>query len=185
MNPAALLSIEHTSNPARYSRSVVAALLVALLMMAASPTRADDPGSLAALRRVSLGVEVAHPLHTMTAADLTAHIVSVLRSANPPLTVHDGLDDRIRLTISVRSVSATELRGFWLPFSGIYGIGTVRLSVERMVEISREPRPVPALVWRTERIVGSAWRVTDGHIVRLVDEMFAELLQARHRRTRE
>jgi hypothetical protein len=188
MNPAASLSIEKTASPGRYSRNVaaaLAALLVALVMMAASPTSADERGSLAALRQVSLSVEVAHPLRTTRAGDLTVHLARVLRTANPPLTVHDGLADRIRLTISVRPMSATELRGFWLPFSGIYGIGTVRLGVERSVDVPGEPHPLPVVVWRTERIVGSAWQVTDRQVLRLVDEMVAELLEARHRRTGE
>jgi hypothetical protein len=188
MNPAAALSIHNTSSPARYSRRVAAALgasLAALVTMAAGPAPADELASLARLRQVSLSVQVAHPLPTMTAGDLNAHVVSVLRTADPPLTIHDGLADRIRLTISVRPMSATELRGFWLLFSGIYGIGAVRLGVERMVDVPGEQRPFPALVWQTERIVGSAWQVTDRQIVRLVDEMVAELLEARHRRTGE
>jgi hypothetical protein len=169
----------------RAAPAQLAALLAALVMMAAGRATADERAGLARLRQVSLNVEIAHPLRTMTAEDLTAHLVSLLRDANPPLTIHDGLADRIRLTISVRPMSATELRGFWLPFSGIYGIGAVRLGVERMVNVPGEPRPVPALVWQTERIVGSPWQAADRQIVRLVDEMIAELLEARGRPARE
>jgi hypothetical protein len=117
----------------------------------------------------------------MTADDLARHVVSLLSQADPPLTIQDGLADRIRLTISVRPMSATELRGFWLPFSGTYGIGAVRLGLERMVDVPGEPRPVPGLVWQTERTVGSAWHVTERQIVQLVEEMVAELLEARRR----
>jgi hypothetical protein len=83
--------------------------------------------------------------------------------------------DRIRLTVSVRPVSATTLRGFWLPFSGVYGVGTLRLAVERMVTLPGVARAVPAVVWQAERALAGPWRNADQDIARSLDEMAAEL----------
>lgn len=156
------------------------ALLAALVAMAAAGlVTAEEPVSLTRLRRVSLSVEIAHRLPAMTAEDLTTHLVVALRRVDPALTIQDGVADRIRLTVSVRPMSATTLRGFWLPFSGTYGIGTLRLAVERMVALPGVPRPVPAIVWQVERTVGGPWQMTDREIVSLLDEMVVTLAAAR------
>ena len=131
------------------------------------------------LAALSLGVEIAHPLPTLTAADLSTHLASALRRAEPPLTIDHGLSDRLRVSVVVRPMSATALRGFWLPFSGTYGIGSVRLAVERRVTLPGTAQAFPAPVWQTERIVGIAWRETDREVIRLVDEMVAEFVEAR------
>ena len=157
-------------------------LFGALVVMVAGTGAADERASLVQLRQVSLSVEIAHPLPTMTVEDLTAHLVTALREAEPPLMTRKGLTDRIRVIVSVRPMSATTLRGFWLPFSGTYGIGAVRLAVERLVILPGASRPFPALVWHTERTVGSSWQATDREIARLVDEMVSEMVEARRQR---
>lgn len=154
------------------------ALLAALVLMTAGLATAEDRVSPTGLRHVSLSVDVAHPLPAMTAANLTAHLVVALREAAPAITIQDRAVDRLRLTVSVHPMSATTLRGFWLPFSGTYGIGTLRLAVERTVTLPGVPRPVPAIVWQAERAVGGPWRMTDRLIVGLLDEMVAELVKA-------
>jgi hypothetical protein len=85
----------------------------------------------------------------------------------------------VRLRVFVEPVSATTLRGFWLPFSGTYGVGGVRLAVERVVTHENAPRAFTAVVWQTERAVGAPWRATDQEVVRLLDEMVGELRAAR------
>ena len=160
-------------------------LLAAVLVVAVALASGDQQAGLTRLHQVSLSVELTQPLPATTAEDLAAQLGSLLREAYPPLRIHDDVADRIRLTISVRPMSATELRGFWLPFSGTYGIGAVRLGVQRMVNAPGEPRSVPAIVWQTERTVGSPWQAVDSQIVRLVDEMVAELLAASRRRMHE
>lgn len=157
------------------------AVLGALAVLTAETVVAGELAGLAALHHVRLDVHLAHPLETMRAPDLAAHLAGALLRAEPPLTVQDGAADRIRLTVSVRPVNATVLRGFWLPFSGTYGVGTLRLGVERMVTLSGVPRTFPGLVWLTDRNVAVSWRTTDGEITRLLDEMVAELLEARRR----
>ena len=158
---------------------VVVALLVSLAVGTAG---AELPG-LTRLSHVSVSVDGAHTLDALSADDLVDRLVEGLARADPPVTVADGASDRIRLTVSVRPVSATTLRGFWLPFSGTYGVGALRLGVERVVTFPGPPRTFPAVVWQTERTVGGPWRATDGEIVRLVDAMLADLLEAR-RQTR-
>ena len=163
-----------------HARAVL--LAAALVVMVAGAVTADERASLIQLRQVSLSVEIAYPLPAMTVEDLTAHLVTALRATEPSLVTREGLSDRIRVIVSVRPMSATTLRGFWLPFSGTYGIGAVRLAVERLVNLPGASRPFPAVVWHTERIVGSSWQVTDREIARLMDEMIAEMVEARRAR---
>jgi hypothetical protein len=173
-----------TVEPRTAAKACGLVLLGALVVMVAGAATADERASLIQLRQVSLGVEIEHPLPTMTVDDLTAHVVTSLREAEPLLVTREGLTDRIRVIVSVRPMSATTLRGFWLPFSGTYGIGAVRLAVERLVNLPGAPRPFPALVWETERVVGSSWQATDREIARLVDEMVREMVATRRQRSR-
>ena len=145
--------------------------LSALVVIAGGPVMAGE-------RRVQLDVEIVHPLPDTAAADLSTRLVAALCGGNATATIRSDVADRLRLTVSVHPVSATTLRGFWLPFSGMYGIGTLRLGVERMVTVPGVPRPVPALVWHAERPVSGPWRTTGQQIVRLLDEMAAELVGA-------
>jgi hypothetical protein len=147
-------------------------------MLVAGLATAEEPGKPPPLRQVTLGVEITHPLPAMTTEDLTTHLGRALRAADPALTIREHVVDRIRLAVSVHPMSATTLRGFWLPFSGTYGVGTLRLTVERMVMVSGLPRPVPAILWHAERSVGGPWRTTDRQIVTLLHEMVADLMEA-------
>jgi hypothetical protein len=151
------------------------------LTLGTGPARipAEAAPGLAGLRRVSVSVELAHPLEPVAADDLVALIEDALRGAEPPLAVHEAAADRVRLTIAVGPVSATALRGFWLPFSGTYGIGPLRLGVERMVTLPGVPRPFPAIVWQTERALTGPWHSAGAAVAQLVEEMMGELLEAR------
>ena len=152
-------------------RRAVAAALSALIVIAGWPVTAGE-------RPVQLGVEIAHPLPGTSAEDLSARLVAALCGGDAAATIRSGVADRLRLMVSVHPVSATTLRGFWLPFSGMYGIGTLRLGVERTVTLPGVPRSVPALLWHAERPVGGPWRSTAQQILRLLDEMAGELVAA-------
>lgn len=158
-----------------------AALLTGLCLITAGLVTAEERVSPLQLRDVSVGVEIAHPLPEMTADELITRLELSLRRAEPGISIQNAVVDRIRLTVSVRPLSATMLRGFWLPFSGTYGIGTLRLAVERMVTFPDVPRPVPAVLWHSERTVGDPWPTTHREIARMLDDMVAELVQAAHR----
>ena len=105
-----------------------------------------------------------------------------MRAAGPALILDRASSSRLRLTVVVRPYSATALRGFWLPFSGTYGIGPVRLSVERTAVPVGVSTPVLASVWHTERQAAGPWRESPAEIVRLLDEALSEFLDAYHRR---
>src|SRR5262245_15457847 len=87
------------------------------------------------LRRVSLTVNLQHSIDDLTEEDLLARLEDGVRRAEPAMSVHETATDRLRLVVSVRPVSATALRGFWLPFSGTYGIGLVMLELDSLVRL--------------------------------------------------
>jgi hypothetical protein len=144
------------------------AVVLLLVFAVAGPAIADE-------RRAHVAIEIEHPPPATTVEGLRSRLVAALCGGNPAETIRSGVGDRIRLTVSVRPVSATTLRGFWLPFSGVYGVGTLRLAVERMVTVPGVERPVPAVVWQAERVVAGPWRTADQEIARSLDEMTAEL----------
>jgi len=160
---------------------VVRWLLAALAVVASASAQGAELPGLTRLGHVSVTVDIAHALDAVSTDDLADRLADTLGRAEPPVTVADGARDRIRLTVSVQPVSATTLRGFWLPFSGTYGVGALRLGVEREVTLPGAPRAFPALVWQTERTVAGPWRTIDREIARLTDGMVAELLEARRR----
>ena len=82
----------------------------------------------------------------------------------------------------VRPYSATTLRGFWLPFSGTYGIGPVRLSVERTAMVTGMSTPLVASVWHTERQAAGPWRESPAEIFKLLDDALSDFLDAYHGR---
>lgn len=165
----------------RYHLAVIAHLLaLAIGIGTASASAApDSPGGLASLRRVSVLVDLEHPIDPVSVEDLVARVEEALRGAEPPVAIHEAATDRIRLIVSVGPVSATTLRGFWLPLSGTYGIGSVRLAVERPVTLPGTPRPLTATVWQTDRRVAGPWRTIGASTMLVVEEVLAELVDAR------
>jgi hypothetical protein len=148
-------------------------------LLLARAEAADDPVGLAGLRRVAVSLDLEAPLDDFPIEDVLVRLEELLRGAEPALAVQDSAPDRVRLAVLVRPVNATTLRGFWLPFSGTYGVGALRLSVERTVTLSGVPRPFPATVWHTERVVAGPWRSTGPEVMRLLEDMAALLLEAR------
>jgi fatty acid desaturase len=159
-------------------KRALAGVVVAMLVAAAAPAAANSAG-LAGLREVAVVVELEQPLDGTSTTELGARLATALRRSNPPIVVADGAADRVLVRVFVHPVSATALRGFWLPFSGTYGVGGIRLAVERLVTRDDAPRAFPAVVWQTERAVGAPWRSTEEEIARLLDEMVGALLAAR------
>ena len=107
------------------------------------------------MRTVALDVTMAPdhpgiPLEEVGLADLLA-------TAGPLLRVDSQSPDALRVLISVRAVSSNELRGFYLPFSGVYGVGPVRLVVERPATLAGRSGPAPVVVWEAERLVAGPW----------------------------
>ena len=146
---------------------------------ASTSAAADAPGGLVGLRRVSVLVDLEHPIDPVSVEDLVTRVEEALRGTEPPLAIHEPATDRIRLIVSVGPVSATTLRGFWLPLSGTYGIGSVRLAVERLVTLPGAPHKLNATVWQTDRRVAGPWRTIGPETMHAVDELLAELLETR------
>jgi hypothetical protein len=156
-------------SPARF-------LLAAWLLAAPAAAQAPAAG-LAALHRVAIEVVVS-PGHPGVAADeLARRLDAALRTARLGLAVDPGSADLLRLTVAVDRVGATELRGFYLPFSGFYAIGAVRLAIVRAVTLPGVADPVRAVVWQAERPIRGPWDRSGAAIAPLADALLAELLE--------
>ena len=120
--------------------------------------------------------------------DLEQRMERALRERAPAPVPDRGSAHKLRLVATVRAQNASELRGFWLPFSGTYAVGTVRLEVERAVTLPG-PTPaasttVPAIVWQAERLIARPWRQVETDIGDAVDELMRAFLED-YRRARE
>ena len=82
----------------------------------------------------------------------------------------------MHLTVGVRAYSSSELRGFYLPLSQAYGIGPVRLVLERPALVSGLGAPITVQVWQAERQAKSVWRNSAAEILDLTDGVFAAFL---------
>jgi len=124
------------------------------------------------LRRVSVDIAFspAHPGVPVEAVQ--ARLEEILRAGQPAAPITDARStDRLRLAISVRNYTSSELRGFYLPFSGSYGIGAVRLALERSVTIPGVAGPVRGVVWQAERQAKGPWRTSATEILGLVEDL--------------
>lgn len=160
---------------------VALALLAALAGRAtATAASADAPApGLHALARVRVTVDLARAVDGLAADTLHARLAAALRRAVPPLAPDADAADRLYLRVALEPRSATQLRGFWLPFSGTYAIGLVGLAVERPVLVPGPDRVVTAIVWRDDRVVAVPWRAAAAEVHRATDAMLDALLAAR------
>ena len=139
------------------------------------------PG-LKGLKRV--GIEVVFtPDHPQLAPEVVEKRLEDALLASPNAPVPDSRStDRLRLVVAVREVSGNDLRGYYLPMSGTYGIGTVRLAVERQMLVAGERgstpgAAIPALVWQVERQARAPWRRSGAEIMGLVDDLVATFVE--------
>jgi hypothetical protein len=157
--------------------ALVAALLSLAASLSASALAAEPPRGLAGLPRVALDIVLAPHHPGPVPDDLEQRILDALRQSRPAPVVDPASADRLILVVAVRPVNASELRGFWLPFSGTYGIGMVRLAVERAVTVRGLSGPIPAVVWQAERQVNGPWHRAPADIVALLDELLTAFLE--------
>jgi hypothetical protein len=167
-----------TRSPARLT--VLAALVVHLA--AAAAAAAEPWAALKPVRRVAVDVAF-DPDHPRVAPEeLERRLEETLQRATPAPRVDPQSTDVLRLTVSVRQVSANDLRGFYLPFSGSYGIGVVRLALERPVTMPGLPQPMPAVVWQAERVARAGWlqsaQEVMAHLEELVDIFLEDYARA-------
>jgi len=145
---------------------------------ASSPAGAFAP-ALDALVRVRITVDLERPVDGLTAVALRARLAEALQRAAPPIVAEDEAVDRLRVRVAIEPRSATDLRGFWLPFSGTYAIGLVGLALERPVIVTASGRPATAIVWRADRAVAVPWRRGAAEVARVTDTLLEALLAAR------
>src|SRR5688572_25803754 len=124
-------------------------LVLALLVATSAGAQAPDPApGLRGLPRVALEIVLAPDL-----VDLEDEIEQRVERAlgeMPAPAVDRNSAQKLRLVVGVRAQNASDLRGFWLPFSGTYAVGHVRLEVVRGLTL---PGPTPAAATMVPAIV--------------------------------
>ena len=154
-------------------------LVVALLAFCALPSAAlsaERWESLQALPRLALQVTVSPNHHDLSTEDIRRRLEEALHRVESAPSIDPASADRLHLVVAVRSYSSSELRGYYLPLSQAYGIGPVRLIVERPAQITGLAAPVPVLVWWTERQAKGPWKKSAAEIMELVDEVVTSFL---------
>ena len=164
----------------------VGSIACVVLVMAAAGARAQDSGrGLRGLARVTLDISLAPDVADLR-DEVEQRIEQGLREQLPAPTLSRQGADKLRLVVTVQAKHASELRGFWLPFSGVYAIGYVRLEVERPLALpgsTPSTAPVPAIVWQADRLVSAPWRQAEAEISGAVDRLLGVFLED-YRRTR-
>jgi hypothetical protein len=169
---------------ARALRRALALAGIALLLAAIDPVLAGAVAAAAepwvalkSVRRVAVDVAF-DPDHPRVApGELERRLEEALRQAAPAPRVDQQSPDVLRLTVSVRQISANDLRGFYLPFSGAYGIGVVRLALERQVTVPGLPQSMPAVVWQAERVARAGWLQSGQEVIAHLDELAGIFLE--------
>jgi hypothetical protein len=157
---------------------IVLLLCATDLVLAGAVGSAAEPWvALKSVRRVALDVAF-DPDHPRVAPEeLERRLEEALRQSTPAPRIDQQSPDVLRLTVSVRQISANDLRGFYLPFSGAYGIGVVRLALERQVTVPGMPQPMPAVVWQAERIARAGWLQSGQEVMAHLEELAGIFLE--------
>jgi hypothetical protein len=149
---------------------VLAGALLARAAHAGSPS-----AGLTGLERVSVRVEASADVAAL-APPLEQRVADALRQAPRPAPRLDAAgQDVLRLTVAVQAIGSRALRGFYLPFSGTYAIGPVRLALLRPAKVGGGT-DVVATVWEAERQAAGPWREVATAMTRLTDELVAAFL---------
>jgi len=154
------------------------ALLLGLLAAGAARVDAAWPG-LRGVKRVAIEV-VFSPDHPQLAPEVMEKRIEDALLASPTAPKPDPRSaDRLRLVVAVRQVTSSDLRGYYLPWSGYYGVGTVRLAVERQMVVPGSPpaAAIPAIVWQVDRQALGPWRRSRDEIMALIDDLVATLIE--------
>ena len=154
------------------------ALLLGMLATGAARVDAAWPG-LRGVKRVAIEV-VFSPDHPQLAPEVVEKRLEDALLASPAAPKPDPRStDRLRLVVAVRQVTSSDLRGYYLPWSGYYGVGTVRLAVERQMVVPGSPpaAAIPAIVWQVDRQALGPWRRSRDEIMALIDDLVATLIE--------
>ena len=157
---------------------LLAGLSVLLSLLSAAPiARALERWeALQGVQRVAVDVTVS-PVHPdLVIEEVRRRVEEGLRRGQPAPIVETASAERLHLTVGVRAYSSSELRGFYLPLSQSYGIGPVRLVLERPAQVVGLGAPIAAQVWQAERQAKGVWRNSAAEILELTDEVVAAFL---------
>ena len=160
------------------------ALLVGWIFALAVAVTPAVAGILDDVARIAVSVEMEHPVEATAVDALERRLNAFLVDLAPALTLDAASPDHLRLTVAVRPYSSSALRGYYLPFSGTYAIGTVRISLERTVRLpGGVPQTVPAIVWQRERAVATRWAAAgaaiDGAVTELLETLRTAVVRGR------
>lgn len=153
-------------------------LLLGLVASGSAPVDAAAWPGLRGIKRVAIEVIFA-PDHPQLAPEVVEKRIEDALLANPAAPRPDPRStDRLRLVVSVRQVTSNDLRGYYLPLSGYYAVGTVRLLVERQMTMPSAPpaSAIPAIVWQVDRPALGPWRRSREEIMALIDDLVATLI---------
>ena len=174
MGPAVRLGLVARLTP---PLALLLGLLLTVLVAGAARVDAAWPG-LRGVKRVAIEVVFA-PDHPQLAPEVVEKRLEDALLANPAAPKPDPRSaDRLRLVVAVRQVTTSDLRGYYLPWSGYYGVGTVRLAVERQMILPGSPptAAIPAIVWQVDRHALGPWRRSREEIMALIDDLVATLI---------
>jgi hypothetical protein len=128
------------------------------------------------VQQVAVDVTVSPNHPDLGVEEMRRRVEDGVRRGQPAPVVETGSAERLHLTVGVRAYSSSELRGFYLPLSQAYGIGPVRLALERPAQLSGLAAPIAVQVWQAERQAKGAWRNSAAEILELTDEVVAAFL---------
>jgi hypothetical protein len=128
------------------------------------------------LARVAVEATVSPTHPDLAVEDVRRRVEETLRRSQFAPAVEAGSAERLHLIVGVRAYSSSDLRGYYLPLSQAYGIGPVRLVVERPAHVIGMAAPVVAQVWQAERQAKGPWRTSAAEILELTDEVVAAFL---------
>lgn len=159
------------------ARRRLVALIAGLLLGAAAPAVAQERWEgLRGVREVALETDLLDVPGRLTAEALSRRVQGMMEQRLPGPWPRPGAADRLRVSVAVRRYGASELRGFWLPFSGTYGVGAVRLTLERRVILPGLASPVPGVVWEAERQVAGPWAQAEARVVEAFEAVVVAFL---------
>jgi len=128
------------------------------------------------VQRVAVEVTVSPNHPDLDLDEVRRRIEDGVRRGQPAPLVETGSAERLHLVVGVRVYSSSELRGYYLPLSQAYGIGPVRLVLERPALVSGVGAPITVQVWQAERQAKSVWRNSAAEILDLTDEVVGAFL---------
>src|SRR5919204_6033925 len=95
--------------------------LILLIGLNAPASAGERWDALQSLPRIDLEITFSPNHPDLTAEEVRRRLEDALRRTHPAPAVDSTSPDRLHLTISVRSYTSADLRGFYLPFSQDYG----------------------------------------------------------------